>query len=337
MHKHVHVGVCMHECTLWHAYTSILPPAPPRQLAHTWPSPALTGPAQPAAKEDEKVDCFLPRGGQSQWIHQPSLRPSPLGSGAQQAPLQPPGSWRPLKQPPNSRLQIQTFVWQQWKEGVWWLTPSLWTCRSRKAKLRSNTVKEKACAVSVPDVSEDLHGTSQNRPAGPSWALPARVFCRASLCVNKEQLYCNRVAEKSQAWPGRDTQFPSSSQLLKNLPRTLLRQTNCLCWVLCRLCTCSCVQVVISVCAGMSVLLLSMRKEGIFLQMFHQKLDTAFCILAIFQCRQPQAHTKTHIDRCSCELCCWINECLVVKNNTMKSWWSMVALANKNLWPFQSF
>lgn len=60
---------------------------------------------------------FHPCGGQSLWIHQPSLRSSTLGSGAQQAPsipLQPPKRQRPLNWPPDSRLQRRAFVWHLW-------------------------------------------------------------------------------------------------------------------------------------------------------------------------------------------------------------------------------
>lgn len=80
---------------------------------------------------------FHPRGGQSMWIRQPSLGPSPLVSGAQQAPSSPPRGRRPLKWAP--RLQTpETCLCPVAMGGHWWLTPSLclWTCHARVAELQ---------------------------------------------------------------------------------------------------------------------------------------------------------------------------------------------------------
>lgn len=64
------------------------PPYPPATAPHlTPPCPALQGLSQ---KGMRRGTVFHPGGGQSLWISQPSLGPSPLGSGAQQAPSSPP-------------------------------------------------------------------------------------------------------------------------------------------------------------------------------------------------------------------------------------------------------
>lgn len=147
-------------CVLWHAYTSFLPPTTPRQLAHTWPHPALTGPTEPVAKEDEKGDCFLPHGGQSLWIHQPSLKPSPLGSGAQQAPFSPQEDGGLWNNPPAPDSRDMLFVWQRW--GVhWWLTPSLWTYHARNVKLQSNNLNNKAAMLCQSKVFNIIKGDAE--------------------------------------------------------------------------------------------------------------------------------------------------------------------------------
>lgn len=137
--------MCM--CVLWHAYllhTSFdcLPLLHnPKQLPHTWPHPAQ--PCRACRKKGvRRGTVFHPCGGQSLWIRQPSLGPSPLGSSAQQAPTSPPEDGGLWNEPPDSRLQRHAFVrGLQGGWGHWWLTPSLcsWTCHARDAELQLKT------------------------------------------------------------------------------------------------------------------------------------------------------------------------------------------------------
>lgn len=88
----MHVLVCPRICVV-----TCLSPAHLLPLLHTlqataphltWPCPALQGQSQKKRKK-RRGTVFYPCGGQSLWIRQPSLGPSPVGSGAQQAPSSP--------------------------------------------------------------------------------------------------------------------------------------------------------------------------------------------------------------------------------------------------------
>lgn len=138
-----HACFCVCARVLWHAYllhTSFDHWPLLQLLPHTWPHPAQ--PCRAGRKKGmRRGTVFHPRGGQSLWIGQPSLGPSPPGSGAQQAPLQPPRGRRPLKWAP--RLQTpETCHCLAAAGGHWWLTPPLclWTCHAREAKLQLKTL-----------------------------------------------------------------------------------------------------------------------------------------------------------------------------------------------------
>lgn len=150
----LYVSVCIHTCmclyvcmsVLWHACLSPNPSLTlvPRDNRPT-PDPALHCLALQSQlqKRMRMGTVFHPCGGQSVWIHQPSLGSSTLGSGAQQAPsspLQPPLAPKtteafeltPGLQTPKTCLCLASV-------GVyWWLTPSLclWTCQSRSIALQ---------------------------------------------------------------------------------------------------------------------------------------------------------------------------------------------------------
>ena len=135
MHVSVHVHVCVVTClSPPHLHPSSIPP---ELLPHTWPHPAHPCRACRKKKGMRRGTVFHHCGGQSLRIRQPGLGPSPLGSGAQQAPLQPPIGRRPLKWAP--RLQPpETCLCPVAAGGHWWLTPSLclWTCHARDAELQ---------------------------------------------------------------------------------------------------------------------------------------------------------------------------------------------------------
>lgn len=86
---HTHACVCVCACMCCDMpISSTPPPYPPATAPHlTPPCPALQGLSQ---KGMRRGTVFHPCGGQSLWIRQPSLGPSPMGSGAQQAPSSPP-------------------------------------------------------------------------------------------------------------------------------------------------------------------------------------------------------------------------------------------------------
>lgn len=150
-------------CTslLWHAYllhtsfNRITLLHTPELLPHTWPRPAQ--PRRACRKKGmRRGTVFHPCGGQSLWIRQPSLGPSPLGSGAQQAPSSPPRGRRPLKWAP--RLQTpETWLCPVAAGGHWWLTPSLclWTCHARDAELQLKTLTR---------TTENSHVVSESKP-----------------------------------------------------------------------------------------------------------------------------------------------------------------------------
>lgn len=117
--KHIHVFGYVHSCVVTclsppHLLQPHAPPPYPQGYCPT-PDPALPGPSGPVAKKKKKKmwrgTVFCPHGGQSVWICQPSLGPSPLGCGAQQAPSSPQEDGGLWNEPSDSRLQRRAFVW----------------------------------------------------------------------------------------------------------------------------------------------------------------------------------------------------------------------------------
>lgn len=94
MHTHASVCVCAHVCC--DMPISSTPPSTtyPSSIPPSYcptPDPTLPIPAGPVAKTGmRRGTVFHPCGGQSLWIRQPNLGPSPLGSRAQQALFNPP-------------------------------------------------------------------------------------------------------------------------------------------------------------------------------------------------------------------------------------------------------
>lgn len=115
MRVHVCVVTCLHP--LW---PPAPPPYPPAAAPHlTPPCPALQALSQNRMR---RGTVFHHCGGQSLRISQPSLGPSPLGSGAQQAPCSPPVDGGLWNEPPDSRLWRHVFVqwlWRGWGINDW--------------------------------------------------------------------------------------------------------------------------------------------------------------------------------------------------------------------------
>lgn len=114
IHIHASACVCAHVCCdmpisstpSWTIYPSSIPPS-----YCPIPDPTLLNSAGPAAKTGMRGGTvFQPCGGQSLWIHQSNLGPSPLGSCAQQAPFSPPEDGGLWNESPDSRPWRHAFV-----------------------------------------------------------------------------------------------------------------------------------------------------------------------------------------------------------------------------------